>query len=168
MGNRPIFCWFSISSSAYECESAAHENVSRRTEIRHPPYSMALMARGGEFSDMWTSRSLFLRPITTETPSESSSSSFRSTPPTHRQDIGLNVESGLSSGSEYMDRVLLHSTQALFTLGRSKICWTPGPAESLYGGSSLEAMMAVGSSEASPGSGGRRTKCKISAAEVPT
>ena len=67
-----------------------------------------------------------------------------------------------------MEKVLLHSMQALLTLGSSRICCTPGPSLSLCGGSSLEAIMAVGSWEASLGSGGSRTKWRISAAEVPT
>jgi hypothetical protein len=67
-----------------------------------------------------------------------------------------------------MEKVLLHRIQALLTLGRMRICCTPGPLGSLWGGSSLEAIMAVASSEASPGSGGSRTKWRISAAEVPT
>jgi hypothetical protein len=82
--------------------------------------------------------------------------------------MGLKVESGLSSGSEYMERVLLHSTQALLILGSSRICCTPGPLASLCGGSRREAMMAVGSSDGSSVSGGSRTKWMISAAEVPT
>ena len=72
--------------------------------------------------------------------------------------MGLKVESGLNSGSEYSDKVLLQSTQALLMLGRSKICCTPGPLGSLCGGSNLEAMMAVGSSAGSSDSGGSRTK----------
>lgn len=102
IGNKPIFCWCMTSRSAYECASAAHENVSRRTEVRHPPYSMALMALGGEFSDICTSRSRFLSPMTTTTPSSplSSSPSFRSTPPTQRHAMGLKLDSGLSSGRE--------------------------------------------------------------------
>ncbi|KAH8645324.1 hypothetical protein IG631_02788 [Alternaria alternata] len=67
-----------------------------------------------------------------------------------------------------MERVLLHSTQALLILGSNRICCTPGPLLSLCGGSSREAMMAVGSSEGSSVSGGRRTKWMISEADVPT
>lgn len=130
---------------------------------------MDFTAFGGEFSDICTSRNLFFSPITTTTPSpvDEFSFSFKSIPPTHRQDIGLNDESGLSSGSEYMERVLLQSTHALLILGSSRICCTPGPLASLCGGSSLEAIMAV-ESAASSDSGGSRTKWRISAAEVPT
>jgi hypothetical protein len=67
-----------------------------------------------------------------------------------------------------MEKVLLQRMHALLIVGSRRICCTPGPVSSLCGGSSLEAMMAVGSSAASPGSGGRRTKWRISAAEVPT
>jgi hypothetical protein len=131
---------------------------------------MALIAFGGEFSDICTSRSLFFSPMTTITPSsdDPSTSSFKSAPPTQRHPMGLKLESGLSSGSEYIESVLLHSTHALLILGSSNICCTPGPPASLCGGSSLEAIMAMGSSEGSSDSGGRRTKWMISAAEVPT
>lgn len=67
-----------------------------------------------------------------------------------------------------MERVLLQRTHALYILGSMRICWTPGPLASLCGGSSLEAMIAVGSAEGSLDSGGRSTKWRISAAEVPT
>ncbi|KAH8645325.1 hypothetical protein IG631_02789 [Alternaria alternata] len=91
-----------MSRRAYECASAAHEKVSRRTETKQPPYSIALIAFGGEFSDICTSRSRFFKPMTTTTPSSEDplTSSFKSTPPTQRHPIGLKVESGLSSGSE--------------------------------------------------------------------
>ena len=67
-----------------------------------------------------------------------------------------------------MERVLLQRTHALLMLGSIKICWTPGPWASVWGGSRREATMAVGSLELSLGSGGSRTKCRISAADVPT
>ena len=40
--------------------------------------------------------------MTTTTPSDgvASSCSFKSMPPTHKQDMGLKVESGLNSGRE--------------------------------------------------------------------
>lgn len=67
-----------------------------------------------------------------------------------------------------MEKVLLQRIQALLTLGRMRICWTPGPLLSLCGGSNRDAIIAVGSSVGSLGSGGSRTKWRISAAEVPT
>jgi hypothetical protein len=50
MGNKPTFCWCITSNSAYEWLSAAQEKVSRRTDTKHPPYSIVFIALGGEFS----------------------------------------------------------------------------------------------------------------------
>jgi hypothetical protein len=61
--------------------------------------------------------------------------------------------------------------QALLMAGSSRICWTPGAGTWLAsecGGERREAMMGVGWASGSLGSGGRRTKWRISAAEVPT
>lgn len=62
--------------------------------------------------------------------------------------------------------------QALFTDGRRTICWIPcclfvTEAFLENGMGNLEAKMKDGSLVLSDGSGGRQTKCKISAAEVP-
>ena len=43
-----------------------------------------------------------------------------------------------------------------------------GDDEGVNGGCNLDAIMGVGLDEASEGSGGIKTKCRISAAEVPT
>jgi hypothetical protein len=61
--------------------------------------------------------------------------------------------------------------QALLTLGRSSICWTPGRVEvggSWKAGGSLEAKIYEGFADASSGSGGIWKKWSISEAEVPT
>jgi hypothetical protein len=67
--------------------------------------------------------------------------------------------------------VQLHSTQALETAGRSKICWIPGLAGvgGLWkAGCSLEANIYDGLPDTSSGSGGIWKKWRISEAEVPT
>ena len=67
--------------------------------------------------------------------------------------------------------VQLHRIHALLAFGRSRICWTPG-LEGVgglwYAGGSLEARIYVGLPDASSGSDGICTKCRISEAEVPT
>ena len=67
--------------------------------------------------------------------------------------------------------VQLHNMHALFTFGRSSICCTPGRAAvggSWYAGGNLDARIYDGFPEASSGSGGICTKCRISDADVPT
>lgn len=57
--------------------------------------------------------------------------------------------------------------QALLTLGSSRICWTPALDCWVNAGCRRDAMMKLGWPSGSLGSGGMRTKCRISAAEVP-
>lgn len=57
--------------------------------------------------------------------------------------------------------------QALLTFGRSRICCTPALDFWVKAGCKRDAIMKLGWPSGSLGSGGMRTKCRISAAEVP-